>query len=182
MFVGVLLICYEISVWAPDPPMLAWDSAIGLNPICDSFDSLHGAQKHMRVSNGEQNLVAHLPLARDRRKSKLVADPTGDWWVPKGSDDSRPRLSRPAAEQDLWRRSLGGPKRRCCSGRRRQHWRVHAGSSGRRCKPGDRRRTRPGELPSNARSKKSALSSKRSECGTKTMCFRFTRIPKFGCG
>jgi FkbM family methyltransferase len=86
IFAGALFICYEISVWLY-PPMLAWGlGVIGRNPVCDSFDSLRGAQKHMRVINGEQDLVAHSRLLKSDGNLNLWRTPKGDWWVPKGSD------------------------------------------------------------------------------------------------
>jgi FkbM family methyltransferase len=67
--------------------MLAWGlGVIGRNPVCDSFDSLRGAQKHMRVINGEQDLVAHSRLLKSDGNLNLWRTPKGDWWVPKGSD------------------------------------------------------------------------------------------------
>ena len=88
MFVGVLFIGYEISVWL-HPPMLAWGlAAIGRNPVCGSLDSLHGAQKHARVMNGERDLVAHSHLLKTDDNVNLWRTPRGDWWVPKGSDES----------------------------------------------------------------------------------------------
>src|SRR4051812_3902251 len=86
MFAGALFICFEIIVWLY-PPMLAWGlGVIGRNPICASFDSLRGAQKHMRVINGEQDLVAHSRLLKSDGNLNLWRTPKGDWWVPKGSD------------------------------------------------------------------------------------------------
>jgi FkbM family methyltransferase len=87
MFVGVLFFCYEISVWLY-PPMLAWGlGAIGRNPICGSLDSLHGAQKHMRVINDGHNLVTNSRLLKTDGNLNLWRTPRGDWWVPKGSDE-----------------------------------------------------------------------------------------------
>jgi FkbM family methyltransferase len=62
-------------------------SAIGRNPICGSFESLRGTQQHMRVSNGEDDLVAHSHLIRSEENLNLWGTPRGDWWVPKGSDE-----------------------------------------------------------------------------------------------
>lgn len=79
--------CWEVSVWVHPPMMALGLSAIGRSPICSSIESLRGAQKHMRVSYGEEDLFKHSQLLRTDGNLNLWRTPRGDWWVPKGSDE-----------------------------------------------------------------------------------------------
>ena len=107
MFVGVLFICYEISVWLY-PPMLAWGlGVIGRNPICDSFDSLHGAWRPCGSHSGENRISSRIPACSRPKKSKLVAD-SGRLVVPKRERRSRPQLSRPATRDKIYGEGLWG--------------------------------------------------------------------------
>ena len=79
--------CFEVSVWIHPPMMALGLSVIGRNPICGPVETLHGTQKHMLVSNGEEDLVKHSQLLRTDGNLILWRTSRGDWWVPKGSDE-----------------------------------------------------------------------------------------------
>jgi hypothetical protein len=67
--------------------MLAWGLGIvDRKLICSASESLRGAQKHMRVSKGEVELVAHSRILRTDGNLNLWRTPRGDWWLPRGSD------------------------------------------------------------------------------------------------
>lgn len=87
VFLGILFICFEISVWV-HPPMLALGlGAIGRSRVCGPIDSLRGAQKHVEVTNGGGDLRAKSELLRSDGNLNLWKTPKGEWWMPKGSDE-----------------------------------------------------------------------------------------------
>jgi FkbM family methyltransferase len=98
IYAGALFMCFEVGVWIHPPMMALGLSAIGRNPVCGSVESLRGTQKHMSVSNGEEDLFKHSQLLRTDGNLNLWRTPRGDWWLPKGSD--RPVLGFLAQQQN----------------------------------------------------------------------------------
>jgi FkbM family methyltransferase len=90
---GLLLIAYELVVWAHAPAMAWGISAIGRNPNCNAMEGYLGLVGQAAQRAAIDRMAAQTHLMGNAGKLKRYRTPRGEFWIPEGSENVLPRLS-----------------------------------------------------------------------------------------
>jgi FkbM family methyltransferase len=85
---GILFMCFEVGIWL-HPPLMAWGLGV-IDPklICTSAEALRGARQHARIYEGSRRIEGQSKIIQSDDKYSLWRTPSGNWWVPNGSEGS----------------------------------------------------------------------------------------------